>query len=145
MTHGSLQSGAASCVILSALLLAGTASLAERPLIPRAVLLGNPDHSNPRISPDGKRLAYLAPDEGVLNVWVRTVGKHDDRTITKARHRGIKKYFWAPDNTQIICVLDKHGDDNQRVYCINVETLRERDLTPFDGIHPQIVSISQNR
>src|SRR5262245_53276643 len=37
------------------------------PLIPRDVLFGNPDKAMARMSHDGKRLAYLAPVEGVLN------------------------------------------------------------------------------
>jgi hypothetical protein len=32
------------------------------PLIPRETLLGNPERAHPRIAPDGKRLAWLAPD-----------------------------------------------------------------------------------
>ncbi|PYX80723.1 MAG: S9 family peptidase, partial [Acidobacteria bacterium] len=51
-------------------------------LIPRKVLFGNPERSSPQISPDGTRLGYLAPDQGVLNVWVRTLGNNDDRVIT---------------------------------------------------------------
>ena len=39
------------------------------PLIPRTVLFGNPDRANPKISPDGKRLAYLrADDKDVMQV-----------------------------------------------------------------------------
>ncbi|MEA2685028.1 MAG: hypothetical protein QOE93_223, partial [Actinomycetota bacterium] len=38
------------------------------PLVPREVLFGNPDRVSPSISPDGARLAWIAPDEGVLNV-----------------------------------------------------------------------------
>src|SRR5712692_7288072 len=53
------------------------------PLIPRALLFGNPEKSAPRLSPDGQRLAYLAPDDrGVLNVWVRTLGQEDDHVVT---------------------------------------------------------------
>jgi hypothetical protein len=40
------------------------------PLIPRKVLFGNPDRSQVRISPDGATLSWLAPRDGVLNVWV---------------------------------------------------------------------------
>ena len=40
------------------------------PLIPRRTLFGNPDRSLPLISPTGDRLAYLAPHDGVMNVWV---------------------------------------------------------------------------
>ena len=43
------------------------------PLIPREVLFGNPEKAQPRLSPGGKRLAYLAPVDGVLNVWVGPV------------------------------------------------------------------------
>ena len=39
------------------------------PLIPREVLFGNPEKVAPRLSPDGERLAYLAPKDGVMNVW----------------------------------------------------------------------------
>ena len=45
------------------------------PLIPRKVLFGNPEKVAPRLSPDGERLAYLAPKDGVLNVWVGPVGR----------------------------------------------------------------------
>ncbi|HET9909690.1 MAG TPA: hypothetical protein VFQ23_23790, partial [Anaerolineales bacterium] len=45
----------------------------EVPLIPRKLLFGNPDKTQARISPDGQRLSYLAPVNGVLNVWVGPV------------------------------------------------------------------------
>ena len=39
------------------------------PLIPREVLFGNPEKAAAKISPDGRHLAYLAPDDrGVLQV-----------------------------------------------------------------------------
>src|SRR5579871_2844401 len=38
-------------------------------LIPRQVLFGNPERIAPRLSPDGKRLAWIAPHDDVLNVW----------------------------------------------------------------------------
>src|SRR5262245_18743622 len=33
------------------------------PLIPRDVLFGNPERTSPRLSPDGTRLAWIAPDK----------------------------------------------------------------------------------
>ena len=50
-------------------------------LIPREVLFGNPEKAVPQISPDGTRIAYLAPEEDVLNVWIRSIGKEDDVEI----------------------------------------------------------------
>src|SRR5262249_30668402 len=66
------------------------------PLIPRKVLFGNPVKAAPRISPDGKRLAYLAPDKNdVLQVWVQTVGKDDAVQVTKDEKRGIRIHLWT--------------------------------------------------
>src|SRR5688572_8747622 len=58
-------------------------------LIPRDVLFGNPERQSPQISPDGTKLAWLAPQNGVLNVWIRTLGKTDDRCVTNDTKRGI--------------------------------------------------------
>lgn len=35
------------------------------PLIPRELLFGNPEKAGPELSPDGKRLAYIAPDAAI--------------------------------------------------------------------------------
>src|SRR3954471_12950542 len=67
------------------------------PLIPREVLFGNPERMGPRLSPDGERLAFLAPKDGVLNVWVGPVGAplEDFEPVTDDRKRGIRVCFWA--------------------------------------------------
>ena len=84
----------AKCLVLglAALLVAAPAVFAGGlpDLIPREVLFGNPERTLPQVSPDGTFLAYIAPDQGVLNVWVRTIGKTNDRVITKDRDRGIR-------------------------------------------------------
>ena len=110
------------------------------PLIPRDVLFGNPDKLSPKISPDGERLAFLAPDEGVMNVWVRSIGDHDDRPVTKDRHRGVREYFWAENNEHILYVQDEDGDENWHVYAVNLKTNEVRDLTPFDGVHASVIA-----
>src|SRR5689334_19391800 len=77
-------------------------ALAQTELIPRSVLFGNPERADAQISPDGTMLAYLAPDQGVLNVWVRTLGKTDDRVITNDRKRGIRNFSWQYDSKSIL-------------------------------------------
>src|SRR5262245_52288816 len=111
------------------------------PLIPRSVLFGNPDKASPQISCDGKRLAYLAPDEGVLNVWVRTIGQSDDQAVTKDRKRGIRRYFWAPNNEQIIYLQDKAGDENWLVYAVDLKTKEEKNLTPYENVRAEILAV----
>src|SRR5689334_24112532 len=98
-------------------------------LIPRQVLFGNPERATPRLSPDGTQLAYLAPVNGVLNVWVRTLGKTDDRAITNDTHRGIRRYFWQFDNRHILYLQDEGGNENWRLYQTEIATKGTKDLT----------------
>ncbi len=119
--------------------------LAELPsLIPRETLFGNPERAQPRISPDGKMLAYLAPDKGVLNVWVRTVGQADDRVVTADKKRGIRFYVWQQDSEHIVYIQDFDGDENWHVYRTNLKTKLTRDFTAFQGVQARFVAIDPN-
>jgi len=107
------------------------------PLIPREVIFGNPEKQLPLLSPDGTRLAYLAPDKGVLNVFVRTLGKQDDSALTHEAHRPIFLYRWAEDSAHILYLQDSDGDENWHVYSVDLKTKVVRDLTPFQGVKAQ--------
>ncbi|MFH0777713.1 MAG: S9 family peptidase [Candidatus Eisenbacteria bacterium] len=114
------------------------------PLIPREILFGNPERYAPNISPDGTRLAYLAPDEGVMNVWVKTIGKDDDRVVTKDRRSGIFDYFWAYDGSRIIYLQDSDGDENTHVFAVDLNSDVTRDLTPFLGYRAEVLAYEPN-
>lgn len=113
-------------------------------LIPRDVLLGNPEKAQPQLSPDGTMLGYLAPDNGVLNVFVRTVGKNDDRVITSDKKRGIRFYGWQYDSQHLVYIQDRDGDENWHLYQTNLKTRATRDLTPFEGIQARLVAYDVN-
>ena len=113
-------------------------------LVPREVLFGNPERIAPRISPDGSRLAWIAPHEGVLNVWVRTVGHDDDRVVTDDTDRGIRQFFWGPDNRRILYLQDRGGDENWRLYDVDLATGDTRDLTPFEGVQTRVEHVDKD-
>lgn len=113
-------------------------------LIPLETLFGNPDRAAPKISPDGRRLAYLAPDEGVLNIWLSQDLTPSGRALTKDRGRGIRSYFWAEDGRSLIYSQDKDGDENWHLYLVDAETGAVRDLTPFPGVQAQILATEPN-
>jgi dipeptidyl aminopeptidase/acylaminoacyl peptidase len=106
--------------------------------VPREVLFGNPEKASPKVSPNGKYWAYLAPEEGVLNVWVGPEGGAA-KALTHDRGRGIRNYLWAEDQRSILYIQDKDGDENWHLYQTIVETGVTRDLTPIPGVAASIV------
>jgi dipeptidyl aminopeptidase/acylaminoacyl peptidase len=120
-------------------------------LIPRSVLFGNPERTSPRISPDGTRLAWIAPLDGVLNVWVAPIGGTDGvdwtaaQAVTEDTDRGVRVFGWARDGRHVLYLQDVGGDENWRLYDVDLESMARRDLTPFEGIHADIIATSKRR
>lgn len=111
-------------------------------LIPRRVLFGNPERVSPHISPDANQLAWLAPLEGVLNVWVAPAGADLEpaRAVTDDTDRGIRSFMWAPDSRHVLYVQDAGGDENWRLYDVDLASGVRRDLTPYQGVQARIVA-----
>jgi dipeptidyl aminopeptidase/acylaminoacyl peptidase len=114
--------------------------MADVKLVPLEVLLGHPERAAPQISPDGTRLSYIAPLDGVLNVFVGEVGAGNQKSVTHDTNRGIQGYLWAHDNRHILYVRDKDGSENFRLYDVDLETGIERDLTPMDGVQCRLIA-----
>jgi dipeptidyl aminopeptidase/acylaminoacyl peptidase len=121
---------------LAALLLPSLPARAELPpLIPRKVLFGNPTKASPQIAPDGKRLAFLAPDKNdVLQVWVQTVGQDDAKVVTADKKRGIRVHLWSYAPDVLLYMQDNDGDENYHLYSVDLKENLVRDLTPFQGV-----------
>jgi dipeptidyl aminopeptidase/acylaminoacyl peptidase len=113
-------------------------------LIPREVIFGNPTVASPRLSPDGKMLSYRAPVDGVMNVWVGEADKDSMWVVTEDSLRGISRYFWAQDNKHIMYLQDVGGNENFRLYAVDIFTRETRDLTPYDNIQVRIVDVSKH-
>ncbi|WP_298326812.1 S9 family peptidase [Haloactinopolyspora sp.] len=105
------------------------------PLIPRDVLFGNPERISPSLSPDGTRLGFVAPDDGVLNVWV---GPADDpsaaRPVTHDRGRGIRIFMFCHDDRTLVYLQDTDGDEDWRLYALDLESGESTLLTPQTGV-----------
>lgn len=115
------------------------------PLIERAKLFGNPTRTGGQLSPDGKWLGFIAPRDGVLNVWVAPVDRPNDaRPLTAEKVRPIRSYFWAPDSKQILFVNDKGGDENFLLYGIDLASGTQKALTPFEKTTVQVVGMSDS-
>lgn len=99
-------------------------------LIPRETLFGNPDKIHVRISPNGKYLTYIAPKDGVLNIYLADIDNIiSAQPITNDKKRGILFYNWAYDNKHIIYSQDNDGDENFAIYSVNIDTKESKRLT----------------
>src|SRR5689334_15420082 len=104
--------------VIAALTIGGTASIggaasglaeaaqpaasARTGLIPRAAIFGNPERAQARLSPDGRFVSFLAPRNGVLNVYVAPRdGLAQAQPITEDKLRGIREHFWALDGRHV--------------------------------------------
>lgn len=122
-------------LVVLGLVLGLTQCAREARLLSRRVLFGNPDKSSVRISPNHRMIGYLAPLNGVMNVWVAPVDNPRAATaVTKDTLRGIRIYFWAYNNEQVVYLQDLAGDENWQVHAVNVRTAEDRNLTPFEEI-----------
>jgi dienelactone hydrolase len=119
-------------------------------LIPLSVLFGNPERVRPTISPDGTQLAWIAPHEGVLNVWLAPVSMADGidlaaaRVVTDDTDRGIRQFLWAHDGRHLLYVQDTGGDENWRLHDVDIQTMARRDLTPFDGVQTELIGLERD-
>ncbi len=118
----------------------------ETPLIARNALFGNPERTQARISPDGRHLSWIAPRDGVLNVWVAPAGDVGAaRPVTNDRQRGIRQHFWMPNGTHVLYLQDQGGDENWRLHGVEIATGNDRDLTPMPGVQAQLIGLSPER
>ncbi|KAK3844322.1 MAG: aminopeptidase [Linnemannia gamsii] len=114
-------------------------------LIPRKAIFGNPTRLQPAISPDGRLLAFIAPKDDVLNIWVAPIeNPKNTRCITNDTKRGIRQFDWTYNN-QIVYIQDKNGDEDWQTYLVDIETAQERNLTPFAGTTSSPIKFSLSR
>ena len=112
------------------------ADAAPAELIARRVLFDNPDYSSATVSPDGWHLSWLAPVDGVRNLFVARI---DDlasaRAVTRITDRNIAPYYrWAHNNNHIIFFQEHDGDENWRASSVNIRNNALVALSPPQGV-----------
>ncbi len=106
--------------------------------IPLKDFFKNPDKAGYRISPNGEYFSYLAPYENRLNIFLENLNTGESNRITSEKNRDIRDYFWGNDNT-IVFLKDDRGDENFKLYSIDIHGNNEKNLTPFDSVTTQII------
>jgi len=113
-------------------------------LIPRRLLFVRPDYTSVSLSPDGTRIAYLAPANGILNVFVAPVSAPlTARQVTRVTDRDVSfRIQWAYDNRHIVFFRERDGDENWRASSVNTESGAVIALSPEVGVRAQIQEVS---
>lgn len=134
---------------------APVAPAAETELISREALFGNPERAAVQISPDGKYLSWVAPVDGVMNVWVAPA---DDpakaKAVTDDKARGIRQYFWSYRPDTLLYLRDTGGDEDFHLYSVDLASGDKRDLSDFpktramvsgvSHLHPESILVGMN-
>ena len=107
-----------------------------RALIPRRLLFADPARSVVRISPDGRHIAWLAPLDGVLNLFVAPL---DDvgsaRALTRVTDRSLGPgLLWLQNNRHVVFFREQGGDENWQLHRVDVGTGDILALTPAPGV-----------
>lgn len=99
------------------------------------------------LSPDGKRLAYMATVEEGLGLFVREIEgeelRGETRRLTDPKRHTILSFLWK-DDRHILMSCDRHGDENYHVYCVDTSADAHGepiDLTPFKNTQSVVLDV----
>jgi dipeptidyl aminopeptidase/acylaminoacyl peptidase len=112
-------------------------------LIPLEDFFKNPESTGYDLSPDGAHIAFLKPWQKRLNVHVQKIGEEEVTRITSATERDVAGFIWA-NNERIAYVQDTAGDENFRLYAVNIDGSGFQELTPFEKVRVGIVDELEN-
>jgi len=119
----------------------------EKPMqarqIPLEDFFKNPDKSRYRISPDGKYYSYMAPYENRMNIFVQEIGTDSAIRLTSETDRDISNYFWK-NPTRILYMKDTGGDENYRLYGVNMDGSNLVCFTDFPEVRTEIIDDLEN-
>jgi dipeptidyl aminopeptidase/acylaminoacyl peptidase len=108
--------------------------------IPIEELFANPAIAQVNISPDGNFLAWLAPRNGHLNIWLHDCTTGSGRFLTDERERSIHTFAWGNSRT-IVFARDTNGDENYQIYLLDIDSENPPTLcTPPQGVRAEILS-----
>jgi dipeptidyl aminopeptidase/acylaminoacyl peptidase len=116
----------------------------EAELVARKVFFDNADCYNVRLSPDGKNLAWAAPIDKVINLFVGPVADPGAaRPVTHITGRSISTYFrWAHTDRHLVFFRDRDGDENYRAFSVDIESQAAIPLTPDGGAKSILQEVS---
>ena len=104
------------------------------PLIPAEAFFADQSRSwNYRVSPDGRRLVWIAYVDGKPTLHLRELDGSAPRIIEA--EKPVYRAYWAYDNRHLVFYWDNDGDENYHLYTLDTAepTPVPRNRTPLEG------------
>ena len=98
----------------------------------------NPEKTGYSLSPNGEYFAFMMPWKNRLNIFVEKIGYEEVTRITSETERDVAEYYWA-NNERIVYLKDSGGDENFRLFAVNIDGSNNIDLTPFEKATVQMI------
>ncbi|HAC73299.1 MAG TPA: S9 family peptidase, partial [Porphyromonadaceae bacterium] len=98
-----------------------------------------PKASSFQLSPNGKYLSYMEKDGLKNHVYIKEIATGKVTRAIEEKEEPIKGYGWVNDS-RLIFVMDKGGNENYHIYAANTDGSNLMDLTPFEGVRAMMLN-----
>ncbi len=106
--------------------------------IPLENFFRKPQESGYLLSPNGKSYIYRAPVNHINNIFIQEVGNNKPIQLTNSTDRDIERFYWGTAN-EILYLQDTEGDENYKLYRLNIESKEITCLTDFENSNTSII------
>ena len=83
------------------------------------VTSGNPYDAQPRVSPDGKWIAFVSDRSGSDNLWITKIDGTEPRKLSNESQDAVISPAWTPDSQYVITSVRATGGTQLRMFHIN--------------------------
>jgi dipeptidyl aminopeptidase/acylaminoacyl peptidase len=118
---------------------------ADDSLLSRKVLFGSPDRAQVKMSPDGHRIGWLAPVEGVVTVFIAAADEvQKAQPIPPDGVGDVGSWWWSFDSTRVVFARDM-GEGAPHLYAVDLAKNETKDVTAGEGVHAELLALSPRR
>lgn len=115
-------------LLTSIALLAGCNFQREVEEIPIHDFFGKPDRTSFKVSPDGRRIAYLGLEEHCKNIFILDIVHPDSsKQLTYQKNMNVQYFFWT-NSDSIVYSNSQSAEDSLRLAVINIHTDQSTSL-----------------
>lgn len=91
------------------------------------------------VSPDGKFISYLKPDNNRIHIYVETLDGKTTTQLTCDSNRSISNYFWASNN-EILYLKGTTDNIETGLFAVDIDGNNKRELIPFSKTKIRLIS-----